>query len=246
MKTILFPTDLAQIPPVVMSYLRMLAHRWQARVVVLHAFQPLIAAGSLPAFADPALATPYLDPTLTTTETDLETISQQRLNAVVEMLRGGDLDAVADWRLGSVEAEVVAAARQFRPDLLLVHQSSATGLFDRLVGSSADDIAREASCPVLFIPGAMPAEAEVHIRSVVYVLQQNITQQTVSEQTAPVVDAFEAHLTVVSPNDIDAYKPDLYILQRRETGFLGSLLGSDPTEKLLADSRVPVLVYHKT
>jgi nucleotide-binding universal stress UspA family protein len=244
MKTILFPTDLSQPAPTTLEFLRLLAHRWEARVVVLHTFQPLIATGMLPAFTDPALATPYLDPALSTNATELETISQQRLEELVDRLSAEGLNALPEWRLGTVEDEVIAAARRYQPDLLLVHRSSAGSLFDRLVGSNADDIAREAPCPVLFIPETTRAEAEVRIRSVVYVLQQNITQQTVSDQTAPIVDTFDAHLTVVAPEDIDDYRPDMYILQRRDPGFLGGLLGSDPTEKLLSESRVPVLVYH--
>jgi nucleotide-binding universal stress UspA family protein len=94
MKTILFPTDFAPQSPFVLDYLRLLARGWQARVVAVHVFQPLIAAGTLPAFNDPALATPSLDPTLSTASADLEAISQQHLDRFVESLQAEGLDVV--------------------------------------------------------------------------------------------------------------------------------------------------------
>ncbi|MEZ0610532.1 universal stress protein [Fibrella sp. WM1] len=244
MKTILFPTDISDNHTIALNYLRLLARGWKARVVVVHVYQPLISASALPTFNDPTLATPAFD-TLgsATTELELESISQQHLNRFVDELQAEGLDAVGDWRMGTVDDEVVEAARQYQPDLLITHRTPAAGFFDRLAGSSADDIARAAPCPVLYIPET--TRKEPHIRSVVYVLQQNITQQTVSAQTDFIVDTFDAHLTVVPPEDIDDYKPDLYIIQRRDIGFLDGLLSSDPTEKLLSDSKAPVLVHHE-
>lgn len=245
MKTILFPTDIATNHPIALNYLRLLARGWQARVVALHVFQPMIAANALPTFNDPAIATPGVDVTglSGTANLELEEISRQQLDRFVADLQAEGLDAVADWRMGTVDDEVVEAARQYQPDLLITHRTPATGFFDRLVGSAADDIARQAACPVLYIPQTTNAGA--NLRSVVYVLQPTITQQIVTDQTAPIVDTFDAHLTVIPPDDIEEYRPDLYIIQRREPGLLGGLLNNDPTEKLLSDAKAPVLVYHE-
>lgn len=245
MKTILFPTDIADNHAIALNYLRLLARGWQARVVVLHVFQPLIAANALPTFNDPALGAPGLDVTglSGTANLELEEISRHQLDRFVQALQAEGLDAVADWRMGTVDDEVVEAARQYQPDLLITHRTPAAGFFDRLVGSAADDIARQATCPVLYIPETSNSVA--NLRSVAYVLQPTITQQIVSDQTAPIVDTFDAHLTVIPPDEIDDYRPDLYVIQRREAGLLGGLLNSDPTEKLLSDAKAPVLVYHE-
>ena len=48
MKTILFPTDITNDHPIALNYLRLLAKGWQARIVALHIFQPMISANALP------------------------------------------------------------------------------------------------------------------------------------------------------------------------------------------------------
>ena len=237
MKTILFPTDLFDQSSHTFAYLHLMARAWQARVIVLHVYQPAIVDTSLPTFADPGVGT--------VATLDLETISQTHLNNLVEKLQADGLQVVGEWRIGDVENTIVEAAREYGPDLLITQRSAVSTFFDRMAGSSADDIARQAPCPVLFIPDRVADQAVRPFQSVVYVLQQNITQQIVTDQTTPIVDAFDAHLTVITPEQIDARKPDLFIMRRKDTGYLGGLLGSDPTEKLLTSADVPVLVYHE-
>lgn len=236
MKTILFPTDFLAQSPVTSDYLRMMATTYDAKIIVLHVFQPVVADATLPTFNDPGVGT--------IAAMDLETISQTHLTNLVDQLRAQGLDAVGEWRVGSIEDEIVDAAKTYAPDLLITHRTPATGFFDRLVGSSATDVARQASCPVLFI-GQKEEVAPAQIRTVAYVLQQGITQQIVTDQTTPIIDAFDAQLTVISPEQIDGTHPDLFVIQRKETGFLGGLMGTDPTEKLLASAQVPVLVFHE-
>lgn len=239
MKTILFPTDLFDQSSTTLSYLHLMAEAWQARVILMHVYQPVIADTSLPTFADPGIGS------LATL--DLETISQKHLNTLVEKFRSEGLDAVGEWRVGDIENSIVDAAREYKPDLLITQRSTIASFFDRMIGSAADDVARQAPCPVLFIPNSelVAGLPSVAFRSVAYVLQQNITQQMVTDQTAAFVDAFDAHLTVITADQIDENKPDLFVIQRKETGFLGGLMGTDPTEKLLTSATVPVLVYHE-
>lgn len=236
MKTILFPADFLSHSPITVDYLRMMTKAYDAKVIVLHIYQPVVADATLPMFNDPGVGT--------VAAMDLETISQQHLTNMVEQLRAQGIEAVGEWRVGSIEDEIVDAARTYAPDLLITHRTPATGFFDRLVGSSATDVARQAPCPVLFI-GQKEEVAPTQIRRVAYVLQQGITQQTVTDQTKTIVDAFDADLTVISPDQLDGTHPDLFVIQRKETGFLGGLMGTDPTEKLLATARVPVLVFHE-
>jgi nucleotide-binding universal stress UspA family protein len=241
MKTILFPSDLFDQSSAAVTYLHLMAKAWKARVVVLHVYQPAMADTSLPTFADPGVGT--------VATLDLETISQKHLHTLVEQFRTEGLDAVGEWRMGNVGDSIVDAAREYAPDLLITQRSQVATFFDRMAGSAADDVVRQAPCPVLFIPDSDPSvgirKTAVAFRSVVYVLQQHITQQMVTDQTAAIIDAFDAHLTVITPEQIDENKPDLFVVQRRETGFLGGMLGTDPTEKLLSSANVPVLVYHK-
>lgn len=239
MKTILFPSDLFDQSSSTYAYLNLMARAWQARVIVLHVYQPAIIDNSLPTFADPGMGT------MATAE--LETISQKHLTSLVAKLQAEGLNAIGEWRVGAVDDSIVEAAREFAPDLLITQRSSITTFFDRLAGSAADDVAREAPCPVLFIPEKRPDAPllPTAFKSVAYVLQQHITQQMVTVQTDAILDAFDAHLTVITPDQIDENKPDLFVIQRKETGFLGGLLGTDPTEKLLTTATVPVLVYHE-
>ena len=121
-----------------------MTNAWQARVILLHVYQPVVADTSLNTFADPGVGSMV---TL-----DLETISQKHLHTLVEKLRSEGLDAVGEWRMGNVEGGIIDAAREYAPDLLITQRSSVATFFDRLAGSAADDVARLAPCPVLFIP----------------------------------------------------------------------------------------------
>jgi nucleotide-binding universal stress UspA family protein len=55
-------------------------------------------------------------------------------------------------RVGSPYAEIDAAAKDLRADLICVSTHGRTGLAHLLLGSVAEKVVRHAPCPVLIVP----------------------------------------------------------------------------------------------
>ena len=56
-------------------------------------------------------------------------------------------------RIGSPAAEIIAAARDLRADLVCVGTHGRTGLAHLFLGSTAEKVVRESPCPVLTVRG---------------------------------------------------------------------------------------------
>jgi nucleotide-binding universal stress UspA family protein len=80
------------------------------------------------------------------------------LDSVVVRLRLQGLRAWSLVRVGPVAPTILAAAREFEPDVLVIGSSVRGGLARLLPGSIADEIVRNAPCPVLLVrPASDPA-----------------------------------------------------------------------------------------
>ena len=241
MTNLLFPTDFSSDNSAALSWARLFARKTGATITLLHVFQPLIPDSTLPSMGDPGLGV--------TASQEIETISRQRLTELAAELQEQGLSVLTDWRIGTVDDEILEVARTMSADLIIMGRSELSSFFDRLSGSAVTDVASGAVCPVLIVPTHSDADGTpvgpAQVRTIAYAMQPRTTQSDVSAQTDSLVDAFDAELVVLTDDELDTAPADLIVMQLYpQTGFLDNLLHPNRTTALVEKSSVPVLVYH--
>ncbi|WP_266365357.1 universal stress protein [Tellurirhabdus rosea] len=236
MRNILFPTDLTDAAHPALDWVRLLARQFKATITVLHIYQPMVADTSLPSLNGPGVGV--------AASQDVVDISRQTLETFVNQLLAEGLVATGDWRTGSVEKEILDAAAEHNADLIITSRDNVSTFFDRLAGSAAMDVARDAVTPVLYVPASDDNRAArpAQVSTIAYLMQQDSTQAEASRQTSDIVEAFpDASLHFLTLEQIESQRPDLVVVMDYKRG---GLFSTDPVQRLLSRSEVPVLIYH--
>lgn len=240
MTSLLFPTDFSTSTTATLGWVRLLAHKTGATITLLHVYQPMVPDSTLPTIGDPGVGV--------MASQGLEDISRQQLDVLATELGNEGLSARVDWRVGSVEDNILEAAREYQADLIVMGRSGLSTFFDRLAGSAVTDVADGATCPVLIIPVAAEGEAvrPVQVHKIVYAMQPQTTQSLITFQTESLLKAFDAQLDVLTEDELNTAQADLIVMQLYpKVGFLDGLLHPNHVAQLVEKSSVPVLVYHE-
>ncbi len=141
-KTILAPTDFSAHSETALRYACMLAERLDAKLHLLHVLVEITPTGPDPLLA-PSLPPEYY--------LDAEAASLDALKKLPEPAWGKV--EVADYAIkwGEPVTEIVGYARDNHIDMIVIATHGWTGLRHVLLGSVAEQIVREATCPVLTI-----------------------------------------------------------------------------------------------
>ena len=239
MTNLLFPTDFSANTNAPMAWVRLFARKTGASITLMHVYQPMVADTTLPTIGDPGVGL--------AASREVEEISRERLTQLANELQREGLSVQTEWRIGSVEDEILDAARQYSADLIVMGRSDLNTFFDRLAGSAVTDVADGAICPVLIVP-TPPEGKPVHpaqVRTIAYAMQARTTQADVSAQTDSLIKAFDAELQILTEDKLDNPPVDLIVMQLYpQEGFLDNLLHPNRTAALVEKSNVPVLIYH--
>lgn len=97
---------------------------------------------------------------------ELRAAAQSRLDQAAARLADAGTPVDTDLRMGIPSQAILAAAEEWRPELLVIGTRGLTGLAHLLLGSTAERVVQKAQCPVLSVH---PHDAERHrpIRTVV-------------------------------------------------------------------------------
>ena len=241
MKNILFPTDFSTTTNPALGWARLFAgHYPGASLTLLHVFEPPTPDGSFLTFGDMGAGVEA--------SAELEHLSRERVEMLATELRAEGLTVSTDWRMGDTEDTIREVARTTGADLIIAGRTDVATFFERLAGSAANDIAADAPCPVLVIP--VPDETAVggsvqprpaQLKNVVYVMQQDATRADVNKQTADLTDTFGSMLQFVTVDKLDGVIADLLIVADYGRG---GLFAANPVRQVLAQNKIPVLVYH--
>lgn len=240
MTNLLFPTDFSNHTTAALDWVRLFAHKTGATVTLLHVYQPMIPDSTLPTVGDPGLGI--------VASQEIEEISRQQINELATKLQAEGLSVEVEWRIGSVDDEILDVAKERFADLIIMGRSNLSTFFDRLAGSAVSDVAGEARCPVLIVPTTTEGEAirPVQVHTIAYAMQAQTTQAQVTFQTESLVEAFDAQLVVLTEDKLDNAQADLIVMELSpKAGFLDNLLHPNHTTALIEKSDIPVLVYHE-
>ena len=235
MRNILFTTDFTSSSQQALNWARFFAQKFGATLTLLHVYQPMLPDTTLPVLGDPGEGV--------TASHDIETLSQQRLVELATQLQAEGCAAQSDWRMGDVEEEILSAARDNGTDLIVVSRSGDHTIFDRLTGDTATTILKDSTCPLLLVPTTdnHHVVTPALVQNITYVMQPQTTQAEASRQTRALADGLGATLHFATPDQLDRKPADLIVVtDYRITG----LFATNPAERVVSQSSVPVLVYH--
>jgi nucleotide-binding universal stress UspA family protein len=153
-KRVLAPTDFSPHSEKSVRFACAMAEKFGAELHLVNVLSEIIPAGP-----DPLLM-PILPPQF---YQENEARAKETLRSVIQTSWGKPTKLVTAVRWGSPVEAIVDYAREQHIDMIVIATHGRTGLSHVLLGSVAERIVREASCPVLTIRdsrGATPANHE--------------------------------------------------------------------------------------
>jgi nucleotide-binding universal stress UspA family protein len=142
MKTILAPVDFSSVSDAVIDAALLLARATQARIVILSVVQPPIITSDYG---------PMLENIGEIISINEKSVSR-RLAALAKRLRTPSLPVETVRVTGAPAALILEQAKKSDADYIVIGSHGHTALYDLLVGSTAHQVLRKASCPVMIVP----------------------------------------------------------------------------------------------
>ncbi len=138
-KKILVPTDFSPPARDALRYAVELAKSWSAELTILHALEPVL---TYPIYG---IETPITIPQQDLVRRNIE----QQMSRLVEDEIQGAVKVKTLIREGRAPVEIVRAAREEHVDLIVIGSAGYSAFTYALLGSTAEKVARKATCPVL-------------------------------------------------------------------------------------------------
>jgi universal stress protein A len=133
-RRILVPLDFSGKSRQALRYATPLAQKFASEIILLHVLPPTTKVASS--------GTPAADPTRA---------ALRRLEAMAETLIPAELRGANVVREGSPYGEILATARKLDVDMIVLTTHGSSGLKRFFVGSTAEQVMRHATCPVLSV-----------------------------------------------------------------------------------------------
>jgi len=146
MKTILFPTDFSDNSMHAAQYASMLARRFDAKLIILHVFTNIISLSMEPqTLNDTSML-----------EEQLQKNASQNLEIFSEkVFLSTELPEVQIENLleyGFVTECIVEVATRLNVDMIVMGTKGVSNVFDKWMGSNAENVVKSAKCPVWIVP----------------------------------------------------------------------------------------------
>jgi len=148
---ILVPTDFSAASDAALAWARDLAHQYEARVLLLHVVTDPRASGMwTPEVYVPATAE---------TQQRLLREARERLERALPTDERSRFAVTIDARLGDAAENILETAREHNVDLIVMGTHRRHGFMHVVLGSTAERVLRDATCPVLTTHAAPQGQA---------------------------------------------------------------------------------------
>ncbi|HZP58762.1 MAG TPA: universal stress protein [Opitutaceae bacterium] len=145
MKTILVPLDFSGASAGILQTAASLAQALQARLVLLHVLQPIVAAGD-----------PLLDAAqIAATQVASDQRARTELGRAREEFRREGLTVEEELHDGAAAATILERARALPAELIVMGSHGHTALYDLLLGSTSHAVVKNSPCPVVIVPSRL-------------------------------------------------------------------------------------------
>jgi len=214
LKNILFATDFSPAACVAVPYAAMLARRHGAKLYAFHvrgpAINPMTPPGSWRGLEEAA-----------------EMESNQQKRALLNMFPGLQPEILIND--GDLWSSLATAVKRHDIDLIVLGTHGRTGMGKFLLGSVAEEIFRQAPCPVLTVGPHAPAEVEQSSQFTHILLATDFSPESLAAASYAVSLAreYQAHLTL------------LHVVEETNAGELVSRSELAPPSERLLRNLVP-------
>ncbi|MBS1635776.1 MAG: universal stress protein [Bacteroidetes bacterium] len=274
MKNILVPTDFSENAEYAVRYATELAAAWQAKVILMHAFQVTYASGYVP-YEEIAAEKKLIQKE---SEEKLKTMAHALTKAHVahQVLCVDDI---------AVEA-ILNAIREHHIELVVMGTKGASSMANVIFGSNTSHVIQRATCPVLAIPEGTTYKKP---KTLTYAAAYETGDIDIIKKLADMAKPFHAQLNVlhITENSDDPAKDkadmkkfmdlvtekidcnnisfqvmngitmenvledyvnqdaaDILILSTHQRGFFGRVFGNSVTRQMSYHSRIPLMAFH--
>ena len=209
LKNILFPTDFSERSAAALPYAAAVARHYQAKVYLAHVMEPALAT---------AAGAPL--PNAKAAEREMAILDR------CDLLNGIPYEAlVEEGEIWDVLSEMI---RQREIDLIILGTQGRGGFKKLILGSVAEEIIREAPCPVLAVGPEVPARTQFpDMRHILCATDFGPGSLAALEYAVSFAEENRARLTIV--HAVEAYNPRL-VPKNRDDAFEALL----PADLLLA------------
>lgn len=142
-RSILLPTDFSGCANYALTYAASLARQFKASIICVHVIEPVVPTVGYTGITEPLPVTDISD--------QLEESASRELPKIAESDECAGLEIEEVIVHGDAAAEIVRVAKEREVDLIVIASHGRTGLGRILFGSTAEDVVRHASCPVLVV-----------------------------------------------------------------------------------------------
>ncbi|HEX8845845.1 MAG TPA: universal stress protein [Pyrinomonadaceae bacterium] len=142
-RSILLPTDFSECASHALSYATSLAREFKASIICVHVVEPVVPTVGYTGITEPL---PIAD-----ISEQLEDSATRELPKIAECEECSGLEVEEIIAHGDAAAEIVRVAKEHDVDLIVISSHGRTGLGRILFGSTAEEIVRHATCPVLVV-----------------------------------------------------------------------------------------------
>lgn len=204
MNKILIPIDFSENADRALAAAKIMADKETTELIVLHAYQPYIPDVSvMPGSVLPGIGSPDYS----YVANDLEENFRHQLDEYVNKLLDEGYKTQSVWAISGVQSAVEEAIETHKPDLIITGRTGTGGFLDKLIGSSATNIALHSPCPVMIIP---PQAEPKKFQKVVYATQLEYSETDILREVYVLMNHMGSNLTLlkVSANNQPNIQPD--------------------------------------
>ena len=248
MKTIIFATDLTPSSTQALDWAQMLAKQYRATMHLVHVHTPNAAVPIVPGIG--------VAVSLNTFPPNDNGLTSAQLAEIAQHIAQAGIPVQTHYRAGNIEDEISTLALTIQADLIITGRQAMDSFFDRLLGTTASDIAKGANCPVLVVP-VTNGERPVQLKRVAFALQLEGNDTTTLRSVLELVSHAGASLTLVhveAENQPNLYNDALAINELKDavgqdaftihkvkartvSGGLSDYLDKHPTDLLVMTTR---------
>ncbi|HEV7381785.1 MAG TPA: universal stress protein [Dyadobacter sp.] len=215
MNRILIPVDFSENADRALAAAKIIADKETTSLLILHAYQPYMAdANVMQGNVLPGVGSPDFY----TATAELEEQFQNRLDEYAQTLKDEGYQASTIWSIGGVESAVEEAVKEHNPDLIIMGRTGTGGFLDKLIGSSATNIALHSPCPVMIIP---PQVTPKKFSRVVYATQFEYEEKDILREVFVLMNNLGAKLQLlkVSADTQPDIQPDNQYISEIKSEF---------------------------
>jgi|SRR5450755_335159 nucleotide-binding universal stress UspA family protein len=184
LKNVLFATDLSDAASVAIPYAKEIARRYGAKLFVLH--------------VRPLVVNPMTPPQTWVNVEEAAKIDEERQRKQLAA-QFAEENAEILMEEGDVQSVMASAIRNHKIDLVVIGTRGRSGFRKFFLGSVAEEIFRQASCPVLTVGPHAPSAVvpNARPRSILYATDFNTDSQLAAAYAVSLAQEFHASLTLI-------------------------------------------------